>query len=45
MENASAPHLKVPLWRRLLWFAFLWTGSVLILGIAAWALRAWLTAG
>jgi hypothetical protein len=33
------------LWRRLVWFASLWAGSVLSLAVVAGVLRAWLKAG
>nr|WP_043751308.1 DUF2474 family protein [Methylobacterium nodulans] len=33
-----------PLWRRLLWFAALYGGSVLVLGLVTLGLRAWLKA-
>lgn len=45
MNTASAPHPHAPLWRRLVWFASLWIGSVVSLGIVAGLLRAWLNAG
>lgn len=45
MSDAPAPHLPPPLWRRLVWFAALWAGSVLALGVVAGILRAWLKAG
>ncbi|RVU15322.1 DUF2474 family protein [Methylobacterium oryzihabitans] len=41
--SAGAPHS--PLWRRLLWFAALYGGSVVVLGIVATILRAWLRMG
>lgn len=31
-----------PLWRRLLWMAGLWVGSVTALGAVAYAIRFWL---
>lgn len=45
MATPSAPHHAAPLWRRLAWFAGLWAGSVLSLGLVAGILRAWLKAG
>ena len=45
MGTTSAPRHPAPLWRRLVWFASLWAGSVLLLGIVAAILRAWLKAG
>lgn len=44
MDDASAPDLPAPLWHRLVWFASLWAGSVLSLGIVAGILRTWLKA-
>lgn len=38
------PDAPGPLWRRLLWFAALYGGSVLALGLVATVLRAWLKA-
>lgn len=31
--------------QRLLWLAAIWLGSVLVLGLVAWVLRAWLKVG
>lgn len=31
-----------PLWRRLVWFAVIWAGSVGALGIVGFVLRSWL---
>ncbi|MBA9068292.1 hypothetical protein FHR71_002033 [Methylobacterium sp. RAS18] len=45
MGTTSAPQHPAPLWRRLVWFASLWVGSVLSLGAVASILRAWLKAG
>ncbi|GJE77156.1 DUF2474 family protein [Methylorubrum suomiense] len=45
MGTASTPQHQAPLWRRLLWFAALWIGSVVSLGAVAFVLRAWLKAG
>ncbi|AWN35985.1 DUF2474 family protein [Methylobacterium radiodurans] len=45
MGPASASRHTAPLWRRLVWFAALWAGSVLSLGIVAGILRTWLKAG
>ncbi|GJE79507.1 DUF2474 domain-containing protein [Methylorubrum thiocyanatum] len=46
MGITSAPRhpTPLPLWRRLVWFASLWAGSVLSLGIVAGILRTWLKA-
>lgn len=44
MDDASTPDLPAPLWHRLVWFASLWAGSVLSLGIVAGILRTWLKA-
>jgi hypothetical protein len=41
--KVSPPNTSL-LWERLLWFAALWGGSVLALGIVSLALRAWLKA-
>ncbi|WP_082384481.1 DUF2474 domain-containing protein [Erythrobacter sp. SG61-1L] len=41
----QAPHLDAddaPLWRRLLWMAALWVGSVTVLGAVAYGIRLWL---
>ena len=40
MNDASAPPHPAPLWRRLVWFAALWAGSVVSLGIVASVLKA-----
>ena len=45
MATTSASRHAAPLWRRLVWFAGLWAGSVLSLGLVAGILRAWLKAG
>jgi Protein of unknown function (DUF2474) len=45
MNDTPTPHLSAPLWRRLVWFASLWAGSVLTLGVVAGILRTWLKAG
>lgn len=45
MGATSAPRHPAPLWRRLVWFASLWAGSVLSLGVVAGILRTWLKAG
>ena len=45
MDTTSASrHLPV-LRQRLVWFASIWAGSVLSLGVVAGILRAWLKAG
>ncbi|GJD74006.1 DUF2474 domain-containing protein [Methylobacterium goesingense] len=44
-EVSEYQRQPVPLWRRLLWFALLWVGSVLTLGLVAGVLRTWLRAG
>ena len=31
-----------PLWKRLLWLAAIWAGSVAILGVVAYGIRFWL---
>jgi hypothetical protein len=45
MGTDPAPQHLAPLWRRLVWFASLWVGSVLSLGVVAGILRTWLKAG
>jgi hypothetical protein len=45
MDTSSAFHHPAPLWRRLVWFASIWAGSVLSLGVVAGILRACLKAG
>lgn len=45
MSTTSASRHLAPLWRRLVWFASLWAGSVLSLGVVAGILRTWLKAG
>ena len=45
MDTTSAFRHPAPLWRRLLWFASIWAGSVLSLEVVAGILRAWLKAG
>jgi hypothetical protein len=45
MTPTAPPQHQAPLWRRLVWFAALWTGSVVSLGAVAFVLRAWLKAG
>ncbi len=45
MGTTAAPDRPAPLWRRLAWFASLWAGSILSLGVVAGLLRAWLKAG
>ncbi|GJD47319.1 hypothetical protein OPKNFCMD_0025 [Methylobacterium crusticola] len=42
---AAPPAGREPLWRRLAWFAALYGGSVLGLGVVSLLLRAWLRAG
>jgi len=37
-QNGSS----APLWRRLLWFAGLWLGSVAVIAVVAYAIRLWL---
>lgn len=44
MDTTSAPRYPAPLWCRLVWFASLWAGSVLSLGVVAGILRTWLKA-
>ena len=44
MGTTSTPKQPAPLWRHLIWFASLWAGSVLTLGVVAGILRAWLKA-
>ncbi|MEK9969490.1 MAG: DUF2474 domain-containing protein [Ferrovibrio sp.] len=39
IEDDSALGERRPLWQRLLWFAGLWAGSVLALGIVGYAIR------
>lgn len=36
------PDADVPLWKRLLWMAAIWTASVAMLGAVAMLLKAWL---
>jgi hypothetical protein len=45
MDTPSAFRHPAPLRRRLVWFASIWAGSVLSLGVIAGILRAWLKAG
>lgn len=45
MDTTSTFRHPEPLRRRLVWFASIWAGSVLSLGVVAGILRAWLTAG
>ena len=45
METVAAPRPPAALWRRLVWFASIWAGGVLSLGVIAGILRAWLKAG
>ncbi len=45
MGTTSLPRPPAPLWRRLVWFASLWAGSVLSLGAVAGILKFWLKAG
>lgn len=33
---------RAPLWRRLLWLAAIWLGSVAVLGAVAYGIRFWL---
>ncbi|MBU2233031.1 MAG: DUF2474 domain-containing protein [Alphaproteobacteria bacterium] len=39
MEPGADPG---PLWRRLMWLALIWAGSVAALGAVAWVLRLWI---
>ena len=45
MDTTSTFRNPAPLRRRLVWFASIWAGSVLSLGIVAGILRAWLKVG
>lgn len=45
MDTTSAPRQLTPLWRRLVWFASIWAGSALSLGVVAGILRVWLKVG
>lgn len=36
--------MVAPLWKRLAWFAAIWSASVAALGIVAFFIRAWLHA-
>lgn len=41
MDAPNEP--EQPLWKRLLWLAGIWLGSVAVLGAVAWIIRLWLT--
>lgn len=38
--DLDRPATPTPLWRRLLWMAAIWAGSVAVLGLVALAIRA-----
>ncbi|MEW4448851.1 DUF2474 domain-containing protein [Qipengyuania sp. JC766] len=42
--DPSAEADRSPLWKRLLWLAAIWVGSVSILGMVAYGIRLWLKA-
>lgn len=42
MEIPEQKGPPAPLWRRLLWFAGLWLGSVAVIAVVAYAIRLWL---
>ncbi|MBF8779398.1 DUF2474 domain-containing protein [Pseudomonas fulva] len=44
MDKHASEAGKRPLWKRLGWLALIWTASVATLGVAAWAMRLFMSA-
>ncbi|MCQ4314669.1 DUF2474 domain-containing protein [Stutzerimonas zhaodongensis] len=43
-EHESSASNTKPLWKRMTWLVFIWSASVLALGVIAWLLRQFMTA-
>ncbi|MEN7536145.1 DUF2474 domain-containing protein [Aurantiacibacter flavus] len=42
MKPEEIPADRTPLWRRIVWLAAIWAGSVAVLGAVAYGLRLWI---